>query len=152
MRRNLQPFRYAAADDSADWYVREPSTEYGGNALKTQRLAALTGSVILAVTGVSAAAATPAVASSYKCAKATTIKQSWGQVVYTRCWAQGGSQTWAYVSGKLTDLNKSDDCFVRVTFKFQSTVVEFNARDQVTKFETNPKHANTFSASLKRFC
>ncbi|QNP74874.1 hypothetical protein IAG44_39240 [Streptomyces roseirectus] len=117
-----------------------------------QRLAALTGGVVLAVAGLSTVTTAPATASSYKCSKATTIKQSWGKVTYTRCSAPFGSHTWSYVSGTLTDLNTSDDCFVRANFAFSRSNLEVSARDQVEKFESDPALADSFSAGLGRFC
>lgn len=117
-----------------------------------QRLAALTSGVVLATAGLFAVTAAPAAASSYKCAKAVTKKQSWGKVTYVRCSAAAGSTTMSLVKGTLTDLNTEDGCFVRANFAFSHVNFEVSARDQAKYFETTPKVANSFSVGLGRFC
>ncbi|MFM9609208.1 hypothetical protein [Streptomyces niveiscabiei] len=107
---------------------------------------------MLAVAGLSAVTAVPAAASSYKCTKAKTIKQSWGKVTYTRRSAPFGTHTWSYVSGTLTDLSASDDCIVKANFAFSRTNFEVAVNGQTEKFESSPALADHFSAGLGRFC
>ncbi|MCF1599388.1 hypothetical protein [Streptomyces muensis] len=114
----------------------------------TQRLAALTGSAALVLTGLTTLTATPAAAAT--CHNNLKVEEAFGKVTFSRCYRDTslGSREFK-VQGTVTD-TKTDGCNVRVTFKFKHSSAKYETGS--SRSFTSLWHIGIPSVSLSKVC